>query len=176
MQVPIPGAHSSVPVHVPVLPDSFLGGSAPRLRVLALTSIPYLGLPKLLSSTTHLAHLWLYNIPHSVYISPEAMATCFSILNGLESLLLDFESPQSCPDQETRRSPLPTCSILPALMIFTSKGANEYLEDLVAQIDTPRLVLLSATFFNDIDFDTPQLIRFVSRSSMHQCINVQGPQ
>ena len=101
------------------------------------------------------------------------MATCFSILNGLESLLLDFESPQSCPspDQETRRSPPPTCSILPALMMFTFKGANEYSEDLVAQIDTPRLVQLSATFFNEIDFDTPQLIRFVSRSSTSKAAN-----
>ena len=55
--------------------------------------------------------------------------------------------------------------------MFTFKGANEYLEDLVAQIDTPRLVQLSATFFNDIDFDTPQLIRFVSRSSTFKVPN-----
>jgi hypothetical protein len=34
----------------------------------------------------------------------------------------------------------------------------------VARIDTPRLDQLSATFFNDIEFDTPELIRFVSRT------------
>jgi hypothetical protein len=39
---------------LPVLPDSFLGGSAPRLRSLTLRSIPFPGLPKLLLSATHL--------------------------------------------------------------------------------------------------------------------------
>ena len=44
---------------VPVIPDSFLGGSAPRLRSFALHRIPFPGLPKLLSSTTHLVALTL---------------------------------------------------------------------------------------------------------------------
>jgi hypothetical protein len=50
-------------------------------------------------------------------------------------------------------------------MLFTFKGVNEYLEDLLSRIDTPYLYLLETEFFNDIDFDTPELIRFVSRSS-----------
>jgi hypothetical protein len=53
MQVPFPeltGLHLSDQdsSHVPVLPDSFLGGSAPRLRHLALGFIPFPGIPKLL--------------------------------------------------------------------------------------------------------------------------------
>jgi hypothetical protein len=151
--------------YVPILPDSFLGGSAPRLRYFYLHAIPFLGLPKLLLSATHLVHLYLFRIPHSGYISPEAMATCLSVLTSLEALQLEFESPQSSPGQESQRSPSLTRSVLPTLMAFSFKGVNEYLEELVARIDTPRLYQLSATFFNDLDFDTPELILFVSRSS-----------
>ena len=148
-----------------VLLDSFLGGSAPRLRFLSLVAIPFPGLPNLLSFATHLVHLHLLRIPHSGYISPVAMVTCLSTLTSLDNVELQFESPQSSPDQENRRSTSPTRSILPSLRMFRFKGVNEYLEDLVARIDTPRLHLLEATFFNDIEFHTPELIRFVSRSS-----------
>jgi hypothetical protein len=150
---------------VPVLPDSFLGGSAPRLRYLALVSVPFPGLSTLLLSATHLVQLYLHGIPHSGYVSPEAMATCLSALTSLETLQLEFESPQSCPDQGNRRSPPPTRFILPALIAFWFKGVNEYLEDLVSWIDSPRLYRLSTTFFNDIDFNTPELNQFTSRTS-----------
>ena len=155
---------------VPVFPDSFLGGSAPRLQYLLLHSIPFPGLPELFLSATHLVHLHLINIPHSGYISPEAMATCLTALTNLERLQLEFDSPQSCPDQEYRRTPLLTRSVLPSLAVFLFKGVYEYLEDLVAQIDAPRLCELWARFFNDIDFDTPELIRFVSRSSIFEAL------
>jgi hypothetical protein len=111
---------------------------------------------------THLVRLWLRRIPHTGHISPEAMATCLSKLTFLTRLELEFESPQSCPGQENRRSPPPTRSVLPALTTSSFKGVNEYLEDLVARIDTPRLCQLSATFFNDIDFITPELNQFIS--------------
>jgi hypothetical protein len=150
--------------HGLVLPDSFLGGSAPRLRFLTLTCIPFPGLPKVLLSATHLVHLYLHDIPHSGYISPEAMATCLSVLTSLETLQLEFESPQSSPDQETRRPPPPTRSVLPSLTKFLFKGVNEYLEEVVARIDTPRLYRLWAKFFTDIDFYTPELIRFITRT------------
>jgi hypothetical protein len=146
----------------PALPDSFLGGSAPRLRYLALTSIPFPGLPKLRLSATHLVHLRLYDIPHSGYISPEAMVTCLSMLTSLDTLIFKFRSPQSSPDQESRRPPPATRSLLPALKVFSFKGVNEYLEELLAQIDTPGLNLLRTTFFNDIDFDTPEFIQFIT--------------
>ena len=150
--------------YVPVLPDSFLGGSAPRLEFLCLISIPFPGLPKLLLSATHLVHLLLVRIPHSGYISPDTMATCLSMLTSLEKLELEFDSPQSSPDQENRHSPLPARSILPSLRIFSFKGVNEYMEDLVSRIDAPRLGQMSTMLFNDIDFDTPELGRFISRT------------
>ena len=49
---------------VPVLPDSFLGGSAPQLQRLCLSGIPFPGLPKLLLSATRLTDLSC-TIPHS---------------------------------------------------------------------------------------------------------------
>jgi hypothetical protein len=146
----------------PVLPDSFLGGSAPRVQFLCLHDIPFPGFPKLLLSTTHLVYLWLINIPHSGYISPEAMATCLSMLTNLQSLRFDFESPQSCPDQEIQRPPPPARFVLPALVSFALKGVNEYLGELLARVHAPRLRQLWTTFFNDIDFDTPELIQFIT--------------
>jgi hypothetical protein len=149
---------------VPVVPDSFLGGSAPHLRFLSLSAVPFPGLTKLLLSSTHLVTLWLANVPHSGYISPEAMATCLSMLTSLEDLQLRFESPQSCPDLENQPPPPPTRSVLPALTGFTFKGVNEYTEDLFSRIDAPRLCKLSATFFGDIDFDTRELGQFINRT------------
>ena len=82
-----------------VLPDSFLGGSAPRLQSFYLCGIPFLGLPKLLLTTTDLVKLTLWRIPHNRYISPSAMVTCLSSLIRLPSLTLGFRSPLSCPDR-----------------------------------------------------------------------------
>ena len=149
--------------YAPNLPDSFLGGSTPRLRYLALVAIPFPGLPKLLLSATHLVHLRLQEIPHSGYISPEVMANCLSMLTNLEELYFQFDSPRSSPDQESRRSPPPTRFFLPALTKFRFQGVKEYLELLVARIDTPRLCKLMATFLNEIDFATPELNQFISR-------------
>ncbi len=169
MQVPFPELtvlilHSfAKPVSI-LPPNSFLGESARPLRRLDLASIPYPGLPNLLLSATHLIQLNLINIPHSVYISPEVMTTCLSVLTSLESLSLAFDSPESCPDQESQRpSPL-TRSFLPALKYLSFRGAYQYLEELVARIDTRQCFYFSPTFFNDIDFDTPELIQFISRT------------
>jgi hypothetical protein len=125
---------------MPVVPDSFLDGSAPRLRLFTLHGIPFPGLPKLLFSANHLVRLWLYDIPHSGYISPEAMVALLSVLSSLTTFYLKFQSPQSRPDWETRRPPPPKRS------------------------DTPRLNRMNIYFFNQIDFDTPLLAQFINRT------------
>ena len=150
--------------HGPALPDSFLGGSAPRLRYLTLSSIPFPGLPNLLFSATHLVYLCLLRIPYSGYVSPEAMTTSLSMLTSLESFQLEFKYPQLSPDQESRHLPPPSRSVLPALTKFWFKGANKYLEDLVSRINAPRLYQFLTTFFYDNDFDTPQLNQFICRT------------
>ena len=154
----------------PVIPDSFLGRSAPRLELLMLDRIPFPGLPNLLLSATHLVDLTLYKIPHSGYFSPEAMVTALSTLTGLSSFFLGFQSPRSCPDQESRSPPPSTRSVLSALTRFIFEGVSEYLDDLVVHIDTPRLDKLEITFFNDIVFDTPQFMQFISRTPMSRAL------
>ena len=47
---------------IPVIPDSFLGGSAPRLREIVLEGVPFSALPKLLWSTNDLVQLVLWSI------------------------------------------------------------------------------------------------------------------
>ena len=148
----------------PVVPESFLGGSAPRLQHLELKSVPYPGLPKLLLSATGLVDLLLEDIPHSGYISPQAMVRCLSTLTSLESLVIGFKSPLCRPARETRPPHLHTRSILVALTYFRFKGLSEYLEDLVTRIDAPLLDTLDIRFFHQLIFDTPQLVQFVDRS------------
>jgi len=80
--------------NVPILPDSFLGGSAPRLRHLCLDGIPYPSIGTLLSSTTNLVWLSLWNIPHSGYIAPEMIVPCLSMLPRLGELDLGFRYPR----------------------------------------------------------------------------------
>jgi hypothetical protein len=147
-----------------VVPASFLGGSAPRLQTLFLDYVPFPGLPKLLLSATHLVDLTLLRIPHSGYFSPEAIVTGLSVLTSLEKLGIKFKSPRSRPDQNNRRPPPPTRTLLPVLTKFWFKGVCEYLEDFLARIDAPLLNNFSITFFHQLIFDTPQLTRFISRT------------
>ena len=155
---------------VPVVPDSFLGGSAPCLQRLVLHRISFPGLPKLLLSATHLVRLRLDDIPHSGYISPEEMVTALSTLTSLYLFSLRFQSPRSCPDQTSRRLPPSTRSVLPILSYFRFKGVAEYLEDLVARVDAPRLNHLEIGLINDITFDIPQVMQFISRTPMSRAL------
>ena len=149
---------------VSALPDSFLGESAPRLQYLTLSRIPFPGLPKLLLSATHLVELHLVDIPHSGYISPEAIVAVLSTLTSLEDLALGFESPRSRPDWANRHLPPTTRSILPVLTSFWFKGVCEYLEDVMTCINAPQLNKLYITLFNQIAFDMPQFTQFINRS------------
>ena len=149
-----------------VIPNSsFLDGSAPRLRILTLNSIPFPELPKLLQSATQLVHLNHSAIPHSVFISPKAMVSPLSVLSNLETFHLEFISPQSSPGLESQHLLPPARSILPALVKFHFKGVTKYLEELVTRIDTPQLVEMNITYFNQIDFDCPRLVRFINCTS-----------
>jgi len=150
----------------PALPDSFLGGSAPRLRSLSLRSIPFPALPKLLLSTTDLVFLQVWEIPHSGYISPKAMITCLSSLTRLEHLSLHFESPRSRPARPSRRLSSLTRVDLPALTHFHFHGVNEYIEYMMARINAPLLVEIRVRFFNHLLFDMSELAQFSDRGEI----------
>jgi hypothetical protein len=100
-----------------VVPETFLGGSAPRLQYCHMDYLPFPALRKLLlSANHHLVRLYLTKIPHSGYTSPEPMVTCLSAATSLEFLDLRFQSPRSRPDRASRRPPPLIRTILPALV------------------------------------------------------------
>jgi hypothetical protein len=116
---------------------------------------------------TDLVDLSLSNIPHSGYMTPQAMATCLSTLTRLKSLSLNFQSPRSRPDPGRRcYPPASRRSVLTALTELRFTGVSEYLEDLVARIDAPLLHVLDIRFFFQLIFDTPQLAQFIDRTPM----------
>ena len=82
--------------NVPVLPSDFLGGSALCLLVLSLNGTPFPALPILFPSASGLVTLELLNIPHSSYISPEALVAGLATLTRLKSLEIQFRSWASC--------------------------------------------------------------------------------
>ena len=147
-----------------VLPDSFLVGSAPRLRTLWLDGISYPALPKLLLSTSDLVELNLHHVPPSGYISPEVLATTLSVLTKLKSLFLLHESSPSWANRANPHPSLFTRVVLPSLTNFTFNGHSEYLERIVSQIECPLLDYACITFSDQLAFDTPQFRHFISRT------------
>ena len=148
---------------MPAIPTSLMGGSAPQLRKLTIHSVPFPGLPNLLFSATHLVYLGLFGIPHSGYISPEEMVACLSVSTELKTLIIEFESSQSRPDRN--RSPRPqTRALLPALTELQFYGVSEYVEDLVARIDTPLLDKLTISCVRQLASHAPQLTEFIRRT------------
>jgi hypothetical protein len=147
-----------------VLPDDFLGGSAPSLRTLHLKRIAFpAALPLLLLSTTRLVTLQLHSIPNIGYMSPRLIATCLAGLPNLEQLDLKFLPSDTDTDEDIIQSRLlPTPSVLHSLMTFYFEGISQYLEDLLVQIDTPALQTLSSTFHEDFIHIPLQLLPFIS--------------
>jgi hypothetical protein len=168
MQEPFPALTllrlSSIDEDVPAFPNRFLDGSAPHLQEICLDGVLFLTMPTLLLSTRRLVILKLDNIPVTDYISPEAMVTCLNTLTELRTLAIRFRAPTSRSDQLITRPSPQTRVVLSTLAFFDFRGISEYLEDLVAQIDTPRLDFLRITYFNQFAFDVPQLSQFIGRT------------
>jgi hypothetical protein len=161
LQVPFPEL-TYLCLDTAVPDDSFLGGSAPRLRTLRLVSIAFPEIQKLLLSANDLVNLELENVPHWWYIPPEEMVTYLSELPRLKSLRLAFESVQLEPLLTQRSSPPPTRILSPALTSLSFRGAGDYMEDFIARIDTPLLKDLYVFFiYPTIDIPIPQLYQFI---------------
>ena len=171
IHVSLQSGHNNSHHAAPPLPDGFLGGAFPHLQFLALHSIPFPALPKLLLSATDLVHLALERVPHNGYISPEAVVTCLAVMANLKHFTLEFQSPQPRPDLGRRRPSLPTQFVLRALTHLRFRGVNEYLEDLVARIDAPVLGTVWITFFHQLIFDTPRLAQFMRCTIKFKALN-----
>ena len=146
-----------------IVPDSLLSGSAPLLRSLRLksTQFPLPQLQNLILSATNLVELSIWSIPNSGLISPEAMVTCLSRLKRLEEFELGVRSPRIWTSRHL--SPSTRC-VLPALTSLRFKGSCEYLEDLIASLDSPLLDNLDVSLLHQPRLASPQLARFVDRT------------
>ena len=154
---------ASVGGNAPIFPAEFLGGSAPCLQEITLSSIPFPALPALLLSASDLITLNLQNIPPAGYMPPETLRTCLAALPRLETLAIEFQSATHHSDQKCL--PPVTRTVLPSLTTFHFQGVNEYLEDLVAHIDGPQLNRIIIAYVNQsLDFRVPQFSKFIERS------------
>ena len=152
-------------VGVPALLSGFLGGSAPSLQQVVLYYFPF---PEFLFSARNLVSLKLRHILPAGHISPETMVAGLAELTKLKILSIGF-SIHSLPAQlEWRRRPdSPMWIELPVLTYFEFGGCtSEYLEDVVAKINAPRLnkCLLETTLGPLDAFRLPQLTQFIGRA------------
>jgi hypothetical protein len=133
------------------LPRTFRWG--PRLRSLHLTRIrvPH---DQRLYSSRNLVDIRLHDVSDSRQLPPEALANVLSRMAQLRSLSLNFLS------TATYLSQLPRSGdrvVLPALTHIKFQGYTNYLERLVARIDTPLLREIEVTFFHKSNSDLSKL-------------------
>ena len=153
----------------PMLPGNLLGGGALRLQELYLRGMSYPGLPQFLLSVRDLVKLDFIQIPPTCCVTPEEMLTGLAGLARLESLAIRFLRPSIdmnlLADQRlTAPSPATPVVNLPALDTFKFQGYCEYLEDLVARIDAPRVTTFNIEYFSQPAYYLPQLAGFLVRS------------
>jgi hypothetical protein len=120
-----------------VLPELL---QAPDLRHLSLHGV---GLPNRspLSSMISLSILSLTHIQGCCYFPPGHLVTQLRGLPYLEELSIGFAVPIPLPNSEGNlfSSPTPPVIMLHTLRRLTFRGEDDYLDDLVAQINTPLL-------------------------------------
>jgi hypothetical protein len=145
-----------------VLPDNFLHGSAPRLRVLHLkgTAIPMLR--QLLSSSKNLVSLRVEDITRDGYFTAEDLVIGLSAATRLQSLELGFHPLTITPSSPVQESSPPSSSriTLPSLTEFRYEGESTYLRDFVSRIDAPLIEQIKVSFFYESEYDAYELCEF----------------
>ena len=148
----------------PVLPNTFLNGSAPRLSALRLYGIDFPALPLFLSSASDLVDLLLHRIPSNGSLSSEALARGLSAAPRLKTLSLKITPATTHPSPRTTPPSSPGHIILPALINLTLEGPCDYLEDFLSRISAPALERAKIQFVVDRpSFDVSRLSQFLSR-------------
>jgi len=137
----------------PVLPEEFLGGSAPCVETFWLRGIPFPDVPKLLLTMNDLVHLRLEKIPDTGYISPEAMVTALSTCAKLETLIVEFKPGDPHPDLTSQEITSIVRVFLPALTFFTFSGNGRYFDNFVPRIESPALGLNDYIHHDTVDKD-----------------------
>ena len=93
---------------------------------------------------------------------PCHLLVCLQLVQ-LKDLFVGFRSPASHPNPSMTRPPAPERATLSSLVILVFYGASEYLEGFVARIDSPSLTTLGIVYFNQLIFEIPQPVQFISR-------------
>jgi len=156
----------------PIIPDSFLGGSAPLLRSLYVRDFVYPALPKLLLSATGLASLSLFDRV-TCYIPHQMMVDCVTSLARLETLVIQSRLNWHYEGYHLRLGPRPPpltqhtdLRLLPVLTTLAFQGPPEYFEMIFTRIDAPRLEDIK------IGFNDPPIFNF-SRISLFTSLKVK---
>ena len=147
-----------------VLPEAL---KVPFLNRLSLHGI---GLPKL-SSMIALSTLSLTHIRDSCYFAPGHLVSQLQGLHCLEEMSIGFAIPIPLPSSEGELLPTPIPPVtLPALRRLTFRGMSVYLDNLVAQINTPLLKQLSLTLLFELAFTLVNLTEFTHRTIGLRCL------
>ena len=151
-----------------VLPEAF---QAPFLNRLSLHGIgPPKGLSSL-SSMIALSTISLTHIQHSCYFTPWHLIIQLQGLPHLEELSIGFAVPIPLPSSERELLPTPIPPVtLPALRRLTFRGVSVYLDNLVAQINTPLLERLSLTLLFELAFTLINLTEYIPRTKGFGCL------
>jgi hypothetical protein len=146
-----------------ILPSAFRWG--PRLRRLHSTGIAFPGLLQLLYSSRNLVDLQLHEDLNPGYPSIVVLTNALSGMVRLRSLSLHF---LSTADYVALPPPPWERVILPALTRLNFRGITEYLEDLVARIDAPRLENIEVTLYDEFSNTLSELGEFIDRIETHK--------
>ena len=151
-------------IHTPLLPDEFLGGSAPRLQMIYLNNIAFPALQTLLLSASDLVELQLRGTPIYQHTLPVRMATCLAELPRLKTFVLQFQS-RFHPHNTLVHPPPVTRPVLPALTSLEFTGPSYYLQGIVAHIDCPWLNQITISYMSSPrNFQFEQLFEFFNRT------------
>ena len=159
-----------------VLPETL---QVPFLLCLSLHGI---SLPRLslLSSMISLSTLSLTHIRESCYFPPSHLVAQLQGL-FLEELSIGFAIPIPLPSSEGELLPAPIIHVtLPTLRRLTFRGVGIYLDNLIAQINTPllerlsfTLFFVSFTLFFELTFTLVNLTKFIRRTKGIGCLVTQ---
>ena len=91
------------------------------------------------------------------------MAGGLAMLPSLRTLSLELHNETPPADQGSSHQDPPIRAILPSLTVFYYMGFSEYLEEFLAQIDTPRVDRVEIEYYAH-DLQALQLSRFINRT------------
>ncbi|KAH9008397.1 hypothetical protein EDB84DRAFT_1596779 [Lactarius hengduanensis] len=153
----------------PVIPERFLGESAPSLQYLRLGRISFPQLPTFLLSARNLITLKVEDICQNCYMSPEDMVGGLAVVTRLRTLSITFNEDEFSPspsDQRSRPDP-PMRITLPALTAFhyqvtASTWRASWPKLIQPRVDDFRIEYLAH------EIQATQLTRFLDRTELDQ--------